>query len=124
MVKGTVGSFCTAQGARFLDTALDLGIVRLAGLREGQVVGGVFVGAIDQGIVGQGGQALQGMVQLGQRSLEIPAAAGAEHHVAAKQHSRGDEGDVVVEVAGYFDDVEFDVQYVQPQPARPRVSRG
>ncbi len=50
--------FCE-QAPRILHTAPDIRIGRLAGKRERQVVGGVFVRTINQGVAGQGCQALQ-----------------------------------------------------------------
>jgi len=44
------------------------------------------------------------------RSLEIPAAAGTKQDVAAEDQARGEEGDMVFEVAGHVDDVECDAQ--------------
>ena len=107
---------CRAQKASLGETALDIGIGRLASKREGQVVGGVFVRAIDKRIVGQGGQTLQRMLQLRERPLEIPAAACAEHDISAEHHSRSDEGDVIIEVSGYLDDVEYGIQHIQSKP--------
>ncbi len=84
------------------------GVARLAGQREAQVGGGVFVRAIDTGGVGQAGQALQRVVQLRGCPFKIPAAACTEQHVAAEHDFRCEVGDVVVEVSGDFDDVECD----------------
>ncbi len=63
-------------------------------------------------------------MQLCQSSFEILAAARAKHHISAKQHLRRDECNVIVEVAGNFDDIE------NRYPGRPdaddllRVSHG
>ena len=43
-------------------------------------------------------------------SFEVSAAACAEQHVAAKQDAGCDVGEVVVQVAGGFDDVEHDTE--------------
>jgi hypothetical protein len=98
---------CCAQLPGGGDALLQHGIIRFAGQREAQVGCGVFVGAIHAGVVGQQGQALQGMVQLCRCPFEVPAAACAEQHVAAEQNIRCDEADVIVKVAGDLDDAEL-----------------
>jgi SAM-dependent methyltransferase len=102
-----------AQLLRGGGTLLHGGVIRLAGQREAQVCGGVFVGAIHAGGAGKLSKALQGMVQLRRCPLEVPAATRAEQHVAAEQYPRADKADVVVDVAGDLDDIEFDAQRLQ-----------
>ena len=108
MVEGRVIWFAARSCLGGGDALFHGGIIRFAGQREAQVGGGVFVGAIHAGGIGQLCEALQGMVQLRRRPLEVPAAARAEQHVAAEQYSRRDERDVIVKVAGDLDDVECD----------------
>ncbi len=55
------------------------------------------------------------MKQLRKRSLEIPATAGAKHDISAEHRSPGDEGDVIVEVPGYLNDLKRDVQHIKAQ---------
>ena len=94
------------------DAPLHIGVMRFAGQREAQVGGGVFVRAIHAGVTGQLREALQGVKQLRGRTFEVPAAACAEQRIAAKQDARDevgrDEGEVIVEVAGDFEDIECD----------------
>jgi len=52
-------------------------------------------------------------VQLGKAALEIPAATTAEQYIAAEQYFRREICDVIVEVAGNLDDVEFDAERLE-----------
>ena len=105
---GQGGQVCCSQLLSSRGALLQGVVVWFAGQREAQISGGVFMGAIDTCDVRQLGKTLQRAVQLCERSFEIPAAARAKQHVAAEHHSRCDKGDVVVEVAGNFYDVEGD----------------
>ena len=53
------------------------------------------------------------MMKLRGGSLEVPATARAKQHVATEQGVRCDESDVIVEMAGYLDDVESDCGFGQ-----------
>ena len=92
---------------------LHFGVVRFAGQREAQVGGGIFVCAVHAGVIRQLREALQGVVQLREAAFEIPAATATEQHVAAEQYFRGEICDVVVEVAGNFEDGEHDAERVE-----------
>ena len=67
---------------------------------------GVFVGAQDPGVAGQGGQAVERGQHLRRAAFEQAAAAEAEEGVAAKQQAGAVEGDVAACMARYGDDLE------------------
>ena len=116
MLEGRVGRLAAQLLRDLFDAPLHVRVMRFAGQREAQVGGGVFVRAIHAGVAGQLREALQGVMQLRGRAFEIPAAACAEQHIAAKQNAGCDEGEVVVEVAGDFEDVEIDAGRVEFEP--------
>lgn len=62
--------------------------------------------AINGGVVGQGGEPLQGCVQLCGGSAEKAAASGAEEGVSGKEQSRGMKGDMRFRVSGDLEDFE------------------
>ena len=49
------------------------------------VVQGVFVGAVDQGVIGQCGDAGKGVVHLSGSPFEQPSTAGGEKGISAKE---------------------------------------
>ena len=55
------------------------------------------------------------MVELRCCTFEILAAACTEHDITAKNLLWGNEGDVIVKVTGYLDDVELGVDSIEPQ---------
>ena len=88
--------------------------------REARVGGGVLVGAIDHGLVGQGSRALQAAPELRRVAFEHPPAAEGEQAVA-------DEGDPVrgVEIGDVAKGMPADVDHLERRLAeRHAVTRG
>jgi hypothetical protein len=104
---------CRAQLLGGGDALFHGGVTWFAGQRETQVGGGVLVGAIDAGGIGQHDQTRKGMVQLCRRSFKVSAAACAEQHVSAEQDAGCDKCDVVVDMPGNLDDVELGAKSLQ-----------
>ncbi len=107
------GYACGAQGANLDGAYPQKRVVGLAGQCEADVGLGIFVGTIDQGIVRQGGQALQGAVQLFRRPFEYPAAAAAEQGVAAEDIAISRVGDMAARVTPNIQHFQGDTQFRQ-----------
>jgi hypothetical protein len=113
--KGNSRTLRSAQASGVGDALLYIQIAGFAGKRKGQVVARVFMCTINERVVRQFGQPMQRMVQLRDGSFEVFSAARTKHHIAAKQHMRRNEGDMIVKVPGDLDDIEYGVNRLKPQ---------
>lgn len=77
---------------------------------EADILQGVFVGAIDLGVIGQGGKFGQRCVHLLRRAFEQAAAAAGKQGVATKQAVYSIIGDVAGSVAGHVKHTECGFQ--------------
>ena len=64
------------------------------------------MGAIEEGVIGQGREPLQGSIHLGGAAFEQAATAGTEEGVATKQHAMAVIGDVAQGMAGDVEDIQ------------------
>lgn len=64
------------------------------------------MGAIEEGVIGQGREPLQGSIHLGGAAFEQAATAGTEEGVATKQHAIAVIGDVAQGMAGDVEDIQ------------------
>ncbi len=101
------------QPAHLLQALAGGGVVRLGDDGKGQIGLGVFVGAVDHGLIGQGAQLLQGGVHLLRRALEQAAAAGGKQGVTAKQRVMADIADVAAGMPGSVEHLEAETAWIQ-----------
>ena len=111
--RGQGNDAFVALPADFFQTGGDIWIARFHRGGKLQVAEGIFMGAVDQRIFGQGGEAAEGVVHLPRRPFEEPTATGGKQRVATKQQAVVVVGDMPQGVSRYGVDLEIQAEHAE-----------